>query len=48
MEGEKWEAWCTDRGGKVLNVKIRDIFTAFVCAIRVLGQASVQCPDFGH
>lgn len=36
------------RDGKVLSVKIRDIFTAFGCAIRVLRQASVQCLDFYH
>lgn len=48
MKGEKGQGWCTDKGGKVLSVKIRDIFTAFSCVIHVLGQASVQCPDFCH
>jgi len=27
---------------------MRDIFTTSGCEVNVLGQASVQCPDFCH
>lgn len=39
MKEEEREEWCTDKGGDVLSVKIRDISTTFGCVIHVLEQA---------